>query len=310
MARTKQTARRYGKGIITWTRFHLPLDQEWPTWSATYEDVHVGPLAGVAGKVLLGRMVENPEQAAYIIVWRTLDDLKNFQSSPACAEFLQNLPENDSLQVSIESGSALRYLTLGNASSSSSPSRSRFLTLKHVNETPTADVEGRVTLTAFLIPRKDDSERRAWYEKVRDVLNHFLPLVRLRSRFGWPSLTVWFWVLAEDDWVEEKFGKLEQTQEDVQGRTILCQFRLWPRPGYVRPAHEDATATDPQVRESWDQAVAKVMPPVAAWEQERWDIRKVPRFEPPEEGDPEEPEFEQQLKEFREELRQRNESAE
>lgn len=70
MARIKQTARKYGKGIITWTRFHLPLDQEWPTWSATYEDVHVGPLAGVAGvagKVLLGRMVETPEQAAYII---------------------------------------------------------------------------------------------------------------------------------------------------------------------------------------------------------------------------------------------------
>lgn len=69
MARTKQTAKRYGKGTITWTRFHLPLEQEWPTWSVTHADVHVGPLAGVEGvwKASLGRMVENPEQAAYII---------------------------------------------------------------------------------------------------------------------------------------------------------------------------------------------------------------------------------------------------
>ncbi|XXH02494.1 hypothetical protein Hte_008870 [Hypoxylon texense] len=146
-------------------------------------------------------MVENPGQAAYIIGechWQ-----KN--SSPACAEFLQNLPENNGLQVSIESGSALRYLALGNdsssSSSSSSPSSSRFLTLKHVNETPTSDVEGRATFTAFLIPRKDDSERRRWYEKVRDVFGHFLPLVRTNSLYGWPSLTVWFWVLVEDDWM-------------------------------------------------------------------------------------------------------------
>lgn len=149
-------------------------------------------------------------------------------------------------------------------------------------------MEGRVTFTAFLIPRKDDSERRTWYEKIRDVFGHFLPLVRTNSLYGWPSLTVWFWVLVEDDWVGEKFGKPEQNQEDDQGQTILCQFRLWPSSGNVRPAHQDASATDPQVRESWAQAVANVMPPVTAWEQERWDIRKVPRFEPPEETDPEE----------------------
>ena len=69
MARTKQTAKRWGKGTITWTRFHLPLEQEWPTWPVTRLDVHVGPLADVEGvrKVSLGRMVEDLEQAAYII---------------------------------------------------------------------------------------------------------------------------------------------------------------------------------------------------------------------------------------------------
>lgn len=69
MARTKQTAKHYGKPTITWTRFHLPLDQEWPTWTVTHADVHVGPLAGVKGAygISLARMVETPEQAAYQI---------------------------------------------------------------------------------------------------------------------------------------------------------------------------------------------------------------------------------------------------
>ena len=68
MARTKMTAKRYDR-VTTWTRFHLPREQEWPTWSVAHPDVHVGPLADVAGSsvVLLGRMVEDPEQAAYII---------------------------------------------------------------------------------------------------------------------------------------------------------------------------------------------------------------------------------------------------
>ncbi|KAI0381430.1 hypothetical protein F5Y04DRAFT_255484 [Hypomontagnella monticulosa] len=312
MARTKQTARRYGKPITTWTRFYLPLDQEWPSWPATYQDTHVGPLASVNGEALLGRMVENPEQAAYIIIWRTLEDLKNFQASPACAEFLQNLPQHDGSQVSIESGSALRYLTLDNASSSSSasPSSSRFLTLKHVSERPTSDVEGRVTLTAFMIPRKDESEKWTWYEKIKDVLHRHLPLIRIRCTYGWPYLTVWFWVLAEDGWAEERFGRPEQTQEDVHGRTILCSFRLWPSSGNASPMHEDDPTKEPQVRNSWGRAVAEVMPPVTAWVQERWDIRMVPRYEPPVEVDPEDLEFEQQLKEFCEDFRQRNESAE
>lgn len=46
------------------------------------------------------------------LVWRSLDDLKHFESSPACAEYLQDLPENEKKsQASIESGSALRFLT-------------------------------------------------------------------------------------------------------------------------------------------------------------------------------------------------------
>ncbi|KAK8086179.1 hypothetical protein PG994_001153 [Apiospora phragmitis] len=278
MARTKQTAKLYGKGIITWTRFHLPLEQEWPIWSVTMRMCMSAPLR--MWKVFRRRwaeMVGNPAQAAYIIVWRTLDDLKNFKSSPACVEFLQNLPENDNvLQVSIESGSALRYLTLDSASSSTS----RFLAFEHIDGHPTAAVEGRVTFTAFLVPQNDNSMRWMWYDSVKDVFGHFLP-----RGSDWQYLTVWFWVLTEDHWVESKFGKLEKThedlQEDPQGRTIICEFRLWPHSWGVTPEHEEASATDSQARESWGQAVAQVMPPVTAWEQERWDIREVPRFYPP-----------------------------
>jgi hypothetical protein len=68
MARTRMTAKRYRR-VTTWTRFHLPREQEWPTWTVAHADVHVGPLAHVEGHmtVRLGRMVEDPEQAAYII---------------------------------------------------------------------------------------------------------------------------------------------------------------------------------------------------------------------------------------------------
>ncbi|GAW12856.1 hypothetical protein ANO14919_022270 [Xylariales sp. No.14919] len=286
MARTKLTAKYIGPPTITWTRFYLPRHQEWPRWPANHADVHVGPLADVQGllKASLGRMVENPEQAAYIIVWRTLDDLKNFQSSSACVEFLQGLPENDNMQAPIVSG-------LGNESSASAPP-SRFLTLEHVNHYPTAGLEGRVTITAFLIPHKDESMKRVWYKQVSDVFRGFLPrgseFIRSHRHFRWQYLTVWFWVRTEDHWVEKTLGKLENNnQDDENGRTVICEFRLWPRSYNVTPEHEESSAKDPLARESWAQALANVMPPVTAWEQERWDIQGIPRFYPPEEIDPE-----------------------
>ncbi|KAI0205633.1 hypothetical protein F4808DRAFT_409744 [Astrocystis sublimbata] len=289
MARAKQPARPLGKGITTWTRFYLHLDREWPTWPVDHEDVHVGPLASVAGvgRVSLGRMVEHPEQAAYIIVWTTLEDLKNFQLSPVCIEFLQNLPEHDPAQAPIEPGSALRHLTLDDASSSSS----RFLTLKHVHESPTADVEGRVTLTAFSMPAADKSTERGWQEKVRDAFRFFprgSESIRLHRNFRWQHYTIWFMVTGEDGWARDKFASVEGESKQEQDRAILCEFRLWPSRMDVTPELEEALAKDPQAKATWEEAAATVMPPVTAWEQERWDIWKIPRFEPPMEIDPEE----------------------
>ncbi|KAI1812915.1 hypothetical protein GGS20DRAFT_587017 [Poronia punctata] len=284
MARAKQSARQLGKGITTWTRFHLPRDQEWPTWSVDDEDVHVGPLASVEGlgRISLGRMVEDPEQAVYIIVWTTLEDLKNFQSSHACVEFLQNLHEHNPARVSIEPGSALRRLTLDDASSLlSSSSSSRFLALKHVKESPTANVEGRVTLTAFSMPAADEATERSWHDKVTEAFRFFprgSESIRLHRNFAWQHYTVWFSVIGEDGWVRDNFVNAEGGK--AKGRTILCEFRLWPSRMDVTPELEEALAKDAQAKASWEESAAKTMPPVTAWKQERWDIREIPRFEP------------------------------
>lgn len=79
MARTKQTAKRHWKPIVTWTRFHLPREQEWPTWPKDrYEHVYWGPLADLEGLegVSVGRMVDNPERAAYVLrEWSSVSNL-------------------------------------------------------------------------------------------------------------------------------------------------------------------------------------------------------------------------------------------
>ncbi len=70
MARLPKTTRkRVDKPLTTWTRFYLPREQEWPTWSVDHTDIHVGPLSAVdgCGHASLGRMVDDPEQAAYIL---------------------------------------------------------------------------------------------------------------------------------------------------------------------------------------------------------------------------------------------------
>lgn len=195
MARTSNKARHSVKPLTSWTRFHLPRGQEWPTRSVDHDDVHVGPLKGAEGRrlVLMGRMVDDPEKAAYIICecnlhvsdashlsrhtlswyyaeWRDLDVLKNFQSSPACTEFLRNLPERDNSQGSVESGFALRSLTLTDASSSSAPGTSRFLVFEHVTPAVTSDVEGLVTLTAFLVPHNVDRVFLMWRESLKACL--------------------------------------------------------------------------------------------------------------------------------------------
>jgi hypothetical protein len=42
------------------------------------------------------------------------------------------------------------------------------------------------------------------------------------------------------------------------------------------PEREDATANDPRAKETWDKTLAKTMPPVSFWMQERWDVELAP----------------------------------
>ena len=180
----------------------------------------------------------------------------------------------------------------------SSPS-SRFFVLKHAVESPTSEVEGRVTFTTFLVPQQLDNVTT--HQMLRDefmgVFSNFIPRGSEFCRNPWFKFNaVWFSVFEEDRWAEAKFGKLEQAQDNTnRGRAIFCHFYLWsPRYG-ATPEHEAASAVDPQARESWNQAIARVMPPATAWVQERWDILRVPRYSPPEpEFDPEDPEGEKE----------------
>jgi len=294
MARTKQSARPglggREKEVMTWTRFHLPVDQEWPTWrdAKHADDVHRGPLAGLEGvlQAWLGRMVDDPEQAVYIVRWKTQEDLESFQSSPSCTEFLQSLPEHPNLNPPGSTKSLPQ----------SSSSSSRFLTLQRFKLDATNEFQGRAIFTAFSVPscssneleedmnqdnndRDDLTNNRKWayecYEKLKRALGLHVPRGPqprpYHPHFWWQNWTLWCRVLEEDSWVQEKFG--------VGGgggdRTILCEFRL-------RPAEDDqeehsATGSDAKVREAWSKAMTEVTPdPVTAWYQERWDFWEMP----------------------------------
>lgn len=79
-----------------------------------------------------------------------------------------------------------------------------------------AQVEGRVVLTAFLVPHKVDNVSLMWKEKFDSVFEYFIPRgyesIASRPGFRFPRFAaVWLWVISKDGWVEKKFGKLEQT---------------------------------------------------------------------------------------------------
>ncbi|KAM3499986.1 hypothetical protein MY10362_006812 [Beauveria mimosiformis] len=111
-------------------------------------------------------MVDNPDHAAYVIDWYTLQDFNNFESSPACVDFLRNLPESDMAAAVEDSSSRLGHLNLdhGSASHPTSPEKSRFRLYKHSTRAATRELEGLVTLTAFSVPAKIDDNDSTFLE--------------------------------------------------------------------------------------------------------------------------------------------------
>jgi len=208
--------------------------------------------------------------------------LKAFQSSAACAEFLQNLPKHEISLTSINAGEALKHLTLDDNTSTSS----RFMTLQYDSQVASSPIEGRLILTTLVVPDK------AGENGFRGVERTFIPS-NIDSvpggRFSIPGVrfwhqrneAVWFWVLTEDKWVEEKFGKPRQTQEDYQPRSIYCHFSIRPRRAddlRLKIKIKEDPEADLRAREIGKQHITHVVPPAIAWEQEFWEIREVPRF--------------------------------
>ncbi|KAL6824641.1 hypothetical protein J3E69DRAFT_337169 [Trichoderma sp. SZMC 28015] len=283
----------------TWTRFHLPQWQGWPKWS-TGSSV-LGPLAEVTGydKVWLGRQVDDPEQAAFIILWASAEALRNFQDSPACAEFLKDLPDSGVL-----SGGLFQRLSLNDADNMSttvSPTASRFPSLHwHHSDRKELEVEGRVTLTAFLVPYTGGPDLEQIRFSIVRAFKGFVPadcedlrppppLSRDSIPFGgqWPGLVaflpkpdglVWAWTDTGDNEQWQPPGQSVAAEENGSGQMVVCQFRLWNGLYGATRQREEASAKNPLARESWETVVSNVIPPVTAWEQERWDIQVAPSY--------------------------------
>ena len=129
----------------------------------------------------------------------------------------------------------------------------RFLTLEYAFEGATVILMGRITFNALLIPRKV-KKWTTWKE--------YLRYFQTPDPHTTSASEVWFWVLTEDHWIENKFGKLVQTQtyEENHGRTIFCHFSVW-RCAEAQPGDEEALAADPH---GWESELAEVIPPVTA----------------------------------------------
>lgn len=115
-----------------------------------------------------------------------------------------------------------------------------------------------------------------WYRAVFDAVGKFLPSSHEHIRYGlgfhthfW---TAWTW-MDRDFWAPEEQAA---TAENESGQAVLCEFRRWNGWRGLNAEAEEASAKDPLTRESWARKVAEAMPPVSAWEQERWDIQTIP----------------------------------
>lgn len=220
MARTRRNGMDRPKRPITWTRFRLPPNQEWPHWlcpgaTASHDDVEsklVDPLQDVPGvscySMTLGKMVEFPQEAVCIIQWSFMEYLTDFLESPACDTFLRLLDGNEQHDAAAGDGND-NTLDEAEATNSSkqqteppameeliSRRRRRFLVLKHWEEAATSDIEGRVTMTTFVIPVADD-RYGTLHEAYLDVRETF-------GRFDVPNP-------PDQDWIE-RFGRAQNSR--------------------------------------------------------------------------------------------------
>ncbi|KAI0549664.1 hypothetical protein F4679DRAFT_546084 [Xylaria curta] len=244
--RVRQRERR-----TSWTRFYLPHGQDWPEWPTDYPDRYLGPLAHVANPlyVYLGRQVDDPTKAVFIVFWESADDLNNFQHTPACGEFLRGLGcENESLlSLQWDTGSSLEDNLLS-----------------------------RVTLNIFTIPYTGVPDRKTWSNAIRNAFQGFMP----KGGEGVPHIFRWITAAWVDDGHEEQPTPAESSPRQATYYLFYC----WVGHN-TSVVHEEISAKDPESHGLWAARVAKATPPIGAWDQERWDIKQTPLNTDPVSGD-------------------------
>lgn len=320
MARTKQTVPLKPKGPITWTRFRLPPNHEWPAWPClgattgatdNATDPPVNPLEGVGGAscytITLGKLVESPQEAVCMIQWKYMDDVNNFLASPACDAFLKLLglldQESPGEEEEDDAGAGA-----GAGDDKDYRRRHRhFLVLKHWEEAATSTIQGRVTLSTFVVPEQEEDGYAGLYTLYRDLRETFgrydrpkTPDADMVERFGRAAnrSRVWFYsrrptgqVEQEEmsrTWLGKTFGRGESgdgggTEEASPKKTaLMCEFRVWNdyRDVNVNLSSEEENAKDGEIKELWDRFMGEWMSHgrVLAWKRERWDFEPVLGF--------------------------------
>ncbi|KAI1125539.1 hypothetical protein F5Y10DRAFT_246763 [Nemania abortiva] len=249
IARKGMSHYRRERKRTTWTRFRLPLGQDWPKWPG-YSDTYHGPLADVAGceRIRLGRIVEDPEQAALIVLWESAEALNDFQKSSLCGEFLRFLGcENEPLlSLQYDCGFCMGELPR-----------------------EPDDLYGRMTLTIVNVSITGVLDRDRMRGTLRRAFGAYMPEgcedLRTPPYYHWNAYA---WV---DDSQQE-----QPTAVNASSSLATCYvFFRWNGAG-ASAEREEASVKEPGAAESWAQTIAEAMPPIETWKQERWDIEVAP----------------------------------
>ncbi|KAI1755070.1 hypothetical protein F4782DRAFT_527799 [Xylaria castorea] len=137
---------------------------------------------------------------------------------------------------------------------------------------------GRVTLNILTIPYTGVSDRKTWSNAIQNAFQGFMP--KGGGKPGTPRIFCW----KTSAWVDD--GHLEQPTPAEIGPRQAAYYLFYCWVGHMTSAvQEEVSAKDPESHGLWAARVAKAMPPVEAWEQERWDIERAPLNYDPVSGD-------------------------
>lgn len=204
--------------------------------------------------VLAPPMLTSGEQ----LVWESVPALQSFEDSSLCGDLLRDLgcDANEQALVSFQWKVGFWF---GD------------------------DLHGRITRTALVVPYTEEPEYDDWRAQMLPKFNGFMPADCKELRHSLPK-AFQFQSFAWVDTVRETLALREidkeiqasimggEEQGGKQHHAIGYHFFRW-NGNDDAPNWEEVLAQDPKARESWDKTLAKIMPPVNAWGQERWDLK-------------------------------------